>query len=68
MRGSAITGDGDALEAHEAYSAVITALHGLADKLAEDMPPRAGSGAYALAELDAAVQQASAPAGCCSPR
>ncbi|WP_416982269.1 nitrate- and nitrite sensing domain-containing protein [Streptomyces sp. T028] len=63
VRESALTGDDTPLEAHEAYSAVITALHGLADRLAEDMPPRAGSGAYALAELDTAVQQASAARG-----
>ncbi|MFI7503596.1 nitrate- and nitrite sensing domain-containing protein [Streptomyces sp. NPDC049687] len=63
VRQSALTGKSTALEAHEAYSKVITALHGLADRLAEDMPPRAGSGAYALAELDTAVQQASAARG-----
>ncbi|MFI1046090.1 nitrate- and nitrite sensing domain-containing protein [Streptomyces griseoruber] len=63
VRAAALTGDDTAVEAHEAYSAIITALHGLADRLAEDMPPRAGSGAYALAELDAAVQQASAARG-----
>ncbi|MFF5182299.1 nitrate- and nitrite sensing domain-containing protein [Streptomyces sp. NPDC000345] len=63
VRQSALTGKSTALAAHEAYSEVITALHGLADRLAEDMPPRAGSGAYALAELDTAVQQASAARG-----
>ncbi|MFJ8109885.1 nitrate- and nitrite sensing domain-containing protein [Streptomyces sp. NPDC096132] len=63
VRQSALTGKSTALEAHEAYAKVITALHVLADRLAEDMPPRAGSGAYALAELDAAVQQASAARG-----
>ncbi|MEU1516760.1 nitrate- and nitrite sensing domain-containing protein [Streptomyces sp. NPDC005811] len=63
VRATALTGDDTAVETHEAYSAIITALHGLADRLAEGMPPRAGSGAYALAELDAAVQQASAARG-----
>ncbi|MFC4504044.1 MULTISPECIES: nitrate- and nitrite sensing domain-containing protein [Streptomyces] len=63
VRASALTGKGTALEAHQAYSKVIAALHGLADRLAEQMPPRAGSGAQALAELDTAVQQAAATRG-----
>lgn len=63
VRQSALTGKSTALQAHEAYSQAITALHVLVDRLAEQMPPRAGSGAYALAELDTAVQQASATRG-----
>ncbi|MFD9393039.1 nitrate- and nitrite sensing domain-containing protein [Streptomyces sp. NPDC060000] len=63
VRQSALTGKDTALQAHEAYSKAITALHALVDRLAEQMPPRAGSGAYALAELDTAVQQASATRG-----
>ncbi|MEU5249182.1 nitrate- and nitrite sensing domain-containing protein, partial [Streptomyces asoensis] len=63
VRQSALTGKDTALEAHQAYSKAIAALHTLVDRLAEQMPPRAGSGAYALAELDTAVQQASATRG-----
>ncbi|MGW7164696.1 nitrate- and nitrite sensing domain-containing protein [Streptomyces sp. NPDC054884] len=62
-RQSALTGKSTALQAHQNYSQAIAALHLLVDRLAEDMPPRAGSGAYALAELDTAVQQASATRG-----
>ncbi|MFH9547656.1 nitrate- and nitrite sensing domain-containing protein [Streptomyces sp. NPDC017435] len=63
VRQSALTGKSTALQAHEAYSRAIAAVHVLVDRLAEQMPPRAGSGAYALAELDTAVQQASATRG-----
>ncbi|MFF6976316.1 nitrate- and nitrite sensing domain-containing protein [Streptomyces sp. NPDC008343] len=63
VRRGALTGKSSALEAHNAYSATITELHRLAERLAEQMPPRAGSGAYALAELDSAVQQAAATRG-----
>jgi signal transduction histidine kinase len=62
-RRAALTGQSSALEAHQAYSAAITGLHRLAEQLAGQMPPRAGSGAYALAELDSAVQQAAATRG-----
>ncbi|KUM89478.1 histidine kinase [Streptomyces pseudovenezuelae] len=63
VRRSALTGRTTALETHNAYSAAITELHNLAEELAERMPPRAGSGAYSLAELDSAVQQAAAARG-----
>ncbi|MEV6958725.1 nitrate- and nitrite sensing domain-containing protein [Streptomyces sp. NPDC051207] len=63
VRRAALTGKSTALEAHQAYSAVIGELHRLAEQLAEQMPPRAGSGAYALAELDSAVQQAASARG-----
>ncbi|MGW7263543.1 nitrate- and nitrite sensing domain-containing protein [Streptomyces sp. NPDC054842] len=63
VRRAALTGKSTALEAHQAYSAAITELHGLVEELAELMPPRAGSGAYSLAELDTAVQQAAAARG-----
>ncbi|MEV7323010.1 nitrate- and nitrite sensing domain-containing protein [Streptomyces sp. NPDC093970] len=63
VRRSALTGRSTALEAHQAYSRTITELHRLADELAERTPPRAGSGAYALAELDSAVQQSAAARG-----
>ncbi len=63
LRRSALTGKTDALRTHQAYSATITELHRLAGQLAEQMPPRAGSGAHALAELDSAVQQSAAARG-----
>ncbi|MER7841853.1 nitrate- and nitrite sensing domain-containing protein [Streptomyces sp. NPDC096040] len=63
VRRSALTGQSTALQAHEAYSRTITELHRLAEELAEQTPPRAGSGAYALAELDSAVQQSAAARG-----
>ncbi|WP_306190984.1 nitrate- and nitrite sensing domain-containing protein [Streptomyces sp. MK5] len=63
VRRSALTGQSTALQAHQAYSATIAELHKLAEQLAEQMPPRAGSGAHALAELDTAVQQAAAARG-----
>ncbi|MHB9853614.1 nitrate- and nitrite sensing domain-containing protein [Streptomyces krungchingensis] len=63
LRRSALTGKSTALEAHQAYSAAITELHALAEDLADQLPPRAGSGAHALAELDSAVQQSAAARG-----
>ncbi|WP_328873811.1 nitrate- and nitrite sensing domain-containing protein [Streptomyces sp. NBC_00287] len=63
LRRAALTGKSTALETHKAYSASLTELHRLAEQLAEDMPPRAGSGAFALAELDTAVQQAASNRG-----
>ncbi|WP_095534684.1 sensor histidine kinase [Streptomyces prasinopilosus] len=63
LRRAALTGKSSALEAHQAYSTAITRLHRLAEQLAEETPPRAGSGSYALAELDTAVQQAAATRG-----
>ncbi|KUL30355.1 histidine kinase [Streptomyces regalis] len=63
LRRAALTGKSTALETHQAYSVTITELHRLAEQLAEQMPPRAGAGTYALAELDSAVQQAAAARG-----
>ncbi len=63
VRRAALTGKSSALETHQAYSTAITQLHRLAEQLAERTPPRAGSGAHALAELDSAVQQAAAARG-----
>ncbi|WDM14760.1 nitrate- and nitrite sensing domain-containing protein [Streptomyces lavenduligriseus] len=63
LRRAALTGRTDALRTHQAYSAAITELHRLAEQLAEQLPPRAGSGAHALAELDSAVQQSAAARG-----
>ncbi|MGW4222171.1 sensor histidine kinase [Streptomyces bauhiniae] len=63
VRRAALTGKTDALRTHQAYSATITELHRLAEELADRTPPRAGSGAYALAGLDTAVQQSAAARG-----
>ncbi|MEU1705014.1 nitrate- and nitrite sensing domain-containing protein [Streptomyces sp. NPDC005706] len=63
VRHAALTGKSDALETHQAYSGTIMELHRLAGELAELMPPRAGSGGHALAELDSAVQQSAAARG-----
>ncbi|MFE6484363.1 nitrate- and nitrite sensing domain-containing protein [Streptomyces sp. NPDC057757] len=63
LRRAALTGASTALEAHQSYSGAITELHALAEDLAELMPPRAGSGAHSLAELDSAVQQSAAARG-----
>ncbi|MGV9450427.1 sensor histidine kinase [Streptomyces sp. NPDC003635] len=63
LRRAALTGKSGALDTHKAYSAALTELHGLAERLAEEMPPRAGSGAHALTELDTAVQQAASTRG-----
>ncbi|MFF1713407.1 nitrate- and nitrite sensing domain-containing protein [Streptomyces sp. NPDC058268] len=63
VRRAALTGKSTALEAHTAYSNVITELHGLTRELAEKTPPRAGSGADALADLDHAVEQAASARG-----
>ncbi|GAA2530741.1 nitrate- and nitrite sensing domain-containing protein [Streptomyces levis] len=63
VRRAALTGKSSALQAHQAYSAAITELHRLAEQLAQQTPPRAGSGGHALAELDSAVQQAAAARG-----
>ncbi|MFC9844927.1 nitrate- and nitrite sensing domain-containing protein [Streptomyces sp. NPDC060223] len=63
LRRAALTGASTALEAHQSYSGAITELHALAEELAEQVPPRAGSGAHSLAELDSAVQQSAAARG-----
>ncbi|MGA4963970.1 nitrate- and nitrite sensing domain-containing protein [Streptomyces pseudogriseolus] len=63
VRRAALTGKSGALEAHQAYSDAVSRLHQLAARLADATPPRAGSGAHALTELDTAVQQAAATRG-----
>lgn len=63
VRRAALTGKSTALEAHAAYSNVISELHGLTRELAEKTPPRAGSGAHALSDLDHAVEQAASARG-----
>ncbi|MFF8535314.1 nitrate- and nitrite sensing domain-containing protein [Streptomyces sp. NPDC015532] len=63
LRRATLTGKSSALEAHQAYSGAIAELHALAEDLADRMPPRAGAGSHALAELDTAVQQSAAARG-----
>ncbi|MEU2115789.1 nitrate- and nitrite sensing domain-containing protein [Streptomyces sp. NPDC016459] len=68
VRRAALTGKGTALEAHRAYSEVITKLQALADELADQTPPRAVGTALtettrAPAALGRAVEQASATRG-----
>ncbi|MEV5877534.1 nitrate- and nitrite sensing domain-containing protein [Streptomyces sp. NPDC052101] len=63
VRRAALTGKTTALQTHQAYSEAITELHRVAEQLADQSPPRAGSGAHALAELDTAVQQSAAARG-----
>ncbi|MER5709522.1 nitrate- and nitrite sensing domain-containing protein [Streptomyces sp. NPDC002122] len=68
IRRTALTGKGTALEAHKAYSDVITKLQALSDELAEKTPPRAADTALteatrAPAALGRAVEQASAARG-----
>ncbi|MFE3324735.1 nitrate- and nitrite sensing domain-containing protein [Streptomyces sp. NPDC059176] len=63
VRRAALTGKGTALEAHRAYSEVISGLQALAEELAEKTPPRAADGTRAPAALALAVEQASATRG-----
>ncbi|MCX4983442.1 nitrate- and nitrite sensing domain-containing protein [Streptomyces sp. NBC_00572] len=68
VRRAALTGKGTALEAHRAYSEVITKLQALADELADKTPARASDTALteatrAPAALGRAVEQASATRG-----
>ncbi|MEU7302599.1 nitrate- and nitrite sensing domain-containing protein [Streptomyces sp. NPDC007206] len=63
VRRAALTGKTTALQTQQAYSDTIAELHRLAEQLADQTPPRAGSGAHALAELDTAVQQSAAARG-----
>ncbi|MFE3464012.1 nitrate- and nitrite sensing domain-containing protein [Streptomyces sp. NPDC059185] len=68
VRRTALTGKGSALEAHRAYSEVITKLQALADELADKTPARASDTSLteatrAPAALGRAVEQASATRG-----
>ncbi|MFI7012156.1 nitrate- and nitrite sensing domain-containing protein [Streptomyces sp. NPDC050145] len=63
VRRAALTGKDTALKANSAYSAAIAGLHRLAEDLADSTPPRAGAGVRAFADLDRAVEQASAARG-----
>ncbi|WP_405930046.1 nitrate- and nitrite sensing domain-containing protein [Streptomyces griseus] len=63
LRRDALTGEGSALEAHQAYSDVIAKLHGIAAELAEKTPPRAADATRAPLTLGGASEQASATRG-----
>ncbi|MGN9792611.1 nitrate- and nitrite sensing domain-containing protein [Streptomyces sp. OZ13] len=63
VRRTALSGEGTAMETHQAYTAVISALHALAGELADRTPPRAAEATRAPAELSLAVEQASAARG-----
>ncbi|MFJ5719489.1 nitrate- and nitrite sensing domain-containing protein [Streptomyces sp. NPDC093149] len=63
LRRDALSGKGSALQAHQAYTEVITKLHDLADELAEKTPPRAAGATRAPLALGRATEQASATRG-----
>ncbi len=63
VRKAALTSKSSALKAYQSYADIGLALHKIAQDLADHIPPRAGTGAHALADLDNAVQQAEATRG-----
>lgn len=63
VRRQALTGKGDALDAHNAYATAIAELHGTAQELVAQLPTRSGPGRLALTDLDRAVEQATAARG-----
>ncbi|MEU5655497.1 nitrate- and nitrite sensing domain-containing protein [Streptomyces sp. NPDC047737] len=63
LRRAALTGEGSAMDAYQAYSEVIAKLHGLADELAQKTPPRAADATRAPLALGGAVEQAAATRG-----
>ncbi|MEU1125807.1 nitrate- and nitrite sensing domain-containing protein, partial [Streptomyces sp. NPDC005899] len=63
LRRTALTGKGSAMDAHQAYTEVITKLHDLAAELADRTPPRAADATRAPLALGGAVEQASAARG-----
>ncbi|GFH67620.1 MULTISPECIES: sensor histidine kinase [Streptomyces diastaticus group] len=63
VRRQALTGKGDALDAHNAYATAIDELHGTAQELVAKLPTRSGPGRLALTDLDRAVEQATATRG-----
>ncbi|THA33548.1 HAMP domain-containing protein [Streptomyces sp. A1277] len=63
LRRDAVSGKGTALEAHQAYSEVIAKLHGLADELARDTPPRAAEETRTPQALGRATDRAAATRG-----
>jgi signal transduction histidine kinase len=62
VRRQALTDQGSALDAHTAYTRVITELRALVDELDRQLPPRAG-GSRGLPDLAGAVDQAAATRG-----
>ncbi|MEV0574744.1 nitrate- and nitrite sensing domain-containing protein [Streptomyces sp. NBC_01463] len=63
LRRDAVGGKGTALEAHQAYTEVISKLHDLANELADKTPPRAAEAARTPLALGRATEQASATRG-----
>nr|WSW66803.1 nitrate- and nitrite sensing domain-containing protein [Streptomyces sp. NBC_00995] len=63
LRRDAISGKGTALEAHQAYTEVISKLHDLAEELADNTSPRAAEAVRAPLALGRATEQASATRG-----
>lgn len=63
VRRQALTGKGDALDAHNAYATAINELHSTAQELVAKLPTRSGPGRLALNDLDRAVEQATATRG-----
>ncbi|MGW4456310.1 sensor histidine kinase [Streptomyces albidoflavus] len=63
VRRQALTGKGDALDAHNAYATAINELHSTAQELVAKLPTRSGPGRLALTDLDRAVEQATATRG-----
>ena len=63
LRRDAISGKGTALEAHQAYTEVISKLHDLAEELADKTSPRAAEAVRAPLALGRATEQASATRG-----
>ncbi|MFJ6430795.1 nitrate- and nitrite sensing domain-containing protein [Streptomyces sp. NPDC091416] len=63
LRREAISGKGTALEAHQAYTEVISKLHDLAEELADNTSPRAAEAVRAPLALGRATEQASATRG-----
>lgn len=63
LRRDAVSGKGTALEAHQAYTEVISKLHDLAEELADNTSPRAAEAVRAPLALGRATEQASATRG-----
>ncbi|WP_415951812.1 nitrate- and nitrite sensing domain-containing protein [Streptomyces sp. KLOTTS4A1] len=63
VREHARTGKDSALEVHTAYTEALEALHRRTQELADRLPPRAGTGGHALADLDRAVAEAGSVRG-----
>ncbi|THA73491.1 HAMP domain-containing protein [Streptomyces sp. A0642] len=63
LRRDAIAGKATALEAHQAYTEVISKLQDLSDELADRTPPRAAEAVRAPLALGRATEQASATRG-----